>query len=515
MVMRLILAGVIAFGVLWPDAARTATLERLVMPGPVIEAHADVEDTCESCHASFDSSKQDALCLACHEPVADDLDRGTGYHGRAAAAVPCKRCHAEHLGRAADIVGLNEDLFDHSQTDFVLDGAHASVSCVGCHDPADVHRAAPGRCVECHGEDDPHRGSLGPDCAGCHDTAGWPVAAFDHSQTAFVLRGAHQEVTCAACHPDDRFSGAPSRCAACHGKDDVHQGRRGDDCGSCHAEDAWTGATFDHRASTGFALEGAHASLACASCHLADMEVPEPPTDCNGCHGANDPHQGRNGADCAACHDQSTWDSTRFDHGIETGFVLSGAHAGLACSGCHRGKLTDPVDTECRGCHADDDPHAGTYPACGGCHEPSGWWDVAFNHDFTTFPLVGRHKLVACEACHVDPTFRGAPEACIDCHRDADRHDGVFSPHCQRCHNPNGWVRWQFDHGQDTTFALDGRHADLECEACHRSNVWDAPTSTSCARCHVADDPHEGRFGSDCAECHTTVGFDDIRPFRR
>jgi hypothetical protein len=59
-------------------------------------------------------------------------------------------------------------------------------------------------------------------------------------------------------------------------------------------------AGFDHRRETGFALEGAHARLACAACHRRErrggrVELPfEPlPTTCEGCHG---PGVARSGA---------------------------------------------------------------------------------------------------------------------------------------------------------------------------------------------------------------------------
>ncbi len=512
--MPRVLAVLFATFALIPAGAWSANLQRLVMPGPVIEGHAELEDDCGNCHANFDASKQDALCVDCHEEVANDLVEQAGFHGRLEPLGTCKRCHTEHQGRTADIVGLNAELFDHAFTDFVLDGAHSSVACGGCHDEQQTHRSAPQECSACHADDEPHEGNLGEDCAGCHSTENWRIATFDHAATTFPLRGAHLDVECQGCHLEETFQ-SPKACASCHRKDDVHAGRRGDDCGDCHGESGWAGASFDHRVVTGYPLEGAHASLVCASCHLNDMEIPEPPTTCNECHSANDPHQGRNGADCSQCHDQQSWSDARFDHMAETGFELQGAHVALACEGCHRGRLTDPLDTGCMDCHSDDDPHAGVYPGCQGCHTPVAWWDVAFNHDFSEFPLIGWHKLVACESCHVDGSFQGTDQACFDCHEVSDHHDGAFSPHCQRCHNPNGWGRWQFDHDQDTVFPLDGRHTNLECDACHTSNVWETQSLASCASCHVAEDVHEGRFGDNCVDCHTTESFDDIRPFRR
>ena len=48
-------------------------IETLLMPGDVIEGHADVEAECSSCHKSFDKKAQRGLCMDCHEVVADDV----------------------------------------------------------------------------------------------------------------------------------------------------------------------------------------------------------------------------------------------------------------------------------------------------------------------------------------------------------------------------------------------------------------------------------------------------------
>ena len=58
--------------------------------------------------------------MDCHDVVADDVTGGAGFHGRHpdASTAQCKTCHSDHLGRDADVVGLNEDTFDHGMTDF-------------------------------------------------------------------------------------------------------------------------------------------------------------------------------------------------------------------------------------------------------------------------------------------------------------------------------------------------------------------------------------------------------------
>ena len=110
--------------VLLAAPAHSNPLEKLLMPGELSLAHSDVESDCGSCHDRSDKSRQRQLCLACHEEVAADVASKAGFHGRAAARAQCHACHAEHKGRAADIVGLSPEAFDHARTDFALAGAH-------------------------------------------------------------------------------------------------------------------------------------------------------------------------------------------------------------------------------------------------------------------------------------------------------------------------------------------------------------------------------------------------------
>jgi Zn finger protein HypA/HybF involved in hydrogenase expression len=52
-------------------------IETLLMPGKVIEGHAEVEAECSSCHKSFNKSAQRDLCMDCHEDVAGDVSDGS------------------------------------------------------------------------------------------------------------------------------------------------------------------------------------------------------------------------------------------------------------------------------------------------------------------------------------------------------------------------------------------------------------------------------------------------------
>ena len=54
---------------------------------------------------------------------------------------------------------------------------------------------------------------------------------------------------------------------------------------------------------------------------------------------------------------------------------------------------------------------------------------------------------------------------------------------------------------------LDGRHAPLACEKCHKTRSFLLARS-DCASCHA--DPHKGALGAQCAKCHaTSAAFKD------
>ncbi|MEQ8857456.1 MAG: hypothetical protein RIC56_02305 [Pseudomonadales bacterium] len=500
-----------------PLTASATSIESLVMPGPVIEGHADVEQECSSCHAPFSQATQRGLCLECHEDISADLAAKHGFHGTDGRLeeTACRDCHTEHEGRDADIVGLVPEAFDHTLTGFVLDGGHSTLSCADCHAADSPFRDAEPACRSCHEADDPHRGNLGDDCAACHAPSAWDDVGFDHTaETDFALLGGHDGLACEACHIGQVYEDTPAECANCHALDDVHHGERGSACGDCHSEERWQETQFDHAAETGFALHGSHADLTCAACHLDNMALAQPPQACAGCHSADDVHQGQRGDQCGDCHGERTWE-VEFDHLDRTGFALRGAHAALACNQCHLGSLSDELPTDCAQCHQADDPHAGDLTDCAACHGVSEWRSpIRFDHDFARFPLLGMHKLAVCEQCHFTLEFQAAPDACDDCHGDDDVHDGSLGPACDDCHVPSGWALWEFDHDNQTDFPLTGAHTDLVCAACHEPGDPDAlDVAQACASCHQTDDVHNGQFGSRCERCHNTDSFQDDAGF--
>ena len=71
----------------------------------------------------------------------------------------------------------------------------------------------------------------------------------------------------------------------------------------------------------------------------------------------------------------------------------------------------------------------------------------AFDHFSTGFELVGQHRDVACDACHVNGIFKGTPHDCASCHVPGARVGASAKPanhilsgnDCSQCHTPAAW----------------------------------------------------------------------------
>jgi hypothetical protein len=405
----------------------------------------------------------------------------------------CTACHST--------AGWKPVSFDHNRSSFKLVGAHIAVACSRCHvDLFFVGTAT--QCVACHQQDDPHAGRFGSECSDCHTPTDWKDWTFDHTLAAFQLTGKHTSVACEACHTSG-YQGTPMDCFSCHKPDDPHGGQLGTACESCHDTNGWQNVTFDH-SSTAFPLTGGHTSVACKACHT-DGVYRGTPKNCFACHASDDAHNGQFGNDCAACHVTSDWQNVNFDHNT-TGFPLTGQHKNTACTACHTNGQFKGTPTDCYACHASDDAHNGQFgSACDSCHVTSGWRNVNFDHSTTGFPLTGQHKNAACNSCHTDGQFNGTPTNCFACHAQDDAHSGQFGVDCGSCHSTKGWAGATFNHN-NTGFPLTGRHNSLACNSCHANGVFQG-TPTNCYACHAQDDAHGGRFGTDCAACHSTKGW--------
>jgi hypothetical protein len=514
MLLRALFVSTVVTILHWSGVASAIDLETVVMPGKVIEGHADIESDCSECHAAFSRDKQRILCMDCHEDVADDVDGGRGYHGRDEKALEqeCAACHTEHIGRDADVVNFDPQTFEHHLSDFLLETGHQEVACEDCHAIDVKYREAPSICFDCHAEDDEHKGGLGEECQTCHRATKWPETEYDHKkETGYALIGGHLEPECTGCHIDNSYKDTPTDCYACHKADDSHKGLNGTDCAHCHVVRDWKETAFDHAAETKFALLGEHGKLECADCHVENKFKVKLKSDCVACHRDDDEHKGLNGDDCGDCHSASSWKETLFRHEVKTEFPLLGAHADLGCADCHVQPVHEvKLKTDCYSCHQEDDAHKEQLGKnCEQCHNDVDWTEnVRFDHGLISFPLIGSHRDPSCEDCHETPRFKDAPEECIDCHRDEDVHKKKLGPDCVLCHIPTDWVFWNFDHNRQTDFVIDGAHVDVQCEACHaRPMKRGVETSQLCGSCHRRDDVHSGSFGSDCERCHTTVDF--------
>lgn len=56
-------------------------------------------------------------------------------------------------------------------------------------------------------------------------------------------------------------------------------------------------------------------------------------------------------------------------------------------------------------------------------------------------------------------------------------------------------------------FKLTGRHKTVECQACHKTNTFKG-TAQDCVSCHAEPKQHKGRYGTACANCHTTATWE-------
>lgn len=484
--------------------AWSSTLETALMPGNVIKGHAKYEEQCERCHEPFNKAAQTQLCQSCHKKVATDIKQKRGFHGRTRKLGECRACHTEHKGRTARIAKFDQHLFDHSRTDFALNGEHSKVKCANCHLPRVKYRHAPLACNACHKKDDKHRGTLGPNCANCHTEEKWKKIKFNHSKTRFPLIGKHQTVACDDCHKIQRFKGTPRDCYSCHKKDDYHNGVFGKKCKGCHTIDGWKVVTFNHNKHTKYPLRGRHATTKCESCHKRPVAKTKTPTTCYACHRGDDKHKGEFGKKCHTCHTAKNWKHQIFDHARHTKFPLRGKHRKANCKKCHTGHLyKQTLQSTCLACHKKDDKHKGRFgKKCQACHLEKSWKIILFKHDRDTkYPLLGKHRKVKCESCHKGNLYKTKLKStCYACHKKDDKHKGQEGRKCGKCHNERSWKKVMFDHGL-ARFPLLGKHRDVECKKCHKTQAFkDAPLE--CYACHKKDDVHKLNLSSNCHLCH-------------
>jgi len=497
--------------VLLPLGAPAQSLESIMAPGKLSQAHAKYEDDCKQCHVKLDRKAQDGLCMDCHKPIGADVRGKTGMHGHLDAPVVCKTCHTEHKGRALRSADFDTKKFDHSKTDYQLRGKHEKASCEKCHATGSKYRETASECNSCHKKDDKHKGALGPKCSECHTESDWKEAKFDHDSTRFALTGKHTDAKCVDCHKDNVYKDTPRNCYACHRKTDEqkgHKGLYGEKCETCHGTKAWKPSSFNHDSDTRYDLRGKHRNASCKQCHTGNLYKDKLSQECNSCHKKDDKHKESLGTNCAACHTEKNWkEVTKFDHD-KSRFPLVGKHAKVECKDCHKSAMYKEAPKECTGCHQKDDKHkASLGTQCADCHNTQDWKNTQglFRHERTQFPLHNAHAApsVKCSACHKDlASMRNTVRTCIGCHKKDDKHETQLGEACDSCHNDKAWKGTTFNHAK-ARFALTGLHLVAKCESCHLTLRYkDAPRD--CYGCHKKADKHKQVFGVKCESCHST-----------
>src|SRR5579871_833488 len=151
-----------------------------------------------------------------------------------------------------------------------------------------------------------------------------------------------------------------------------------------------------------------------------------------------------------------------------------------------------------------------------------------FDHLTTGFELLGQHRDLPCESCHVNAVFKGTPTNCEACHgigtvvrATAKGANHIQSTNrCEVCHTPNAWKpAVNFDHAQ-TMGSCSTCHNGVqapgkppghppttqECDVCHSTVGWGAATFShagitgGCATCH------NGKTATGLAANHIPIG---------
>ena len=373
-----------------------------------------------------------------------------------------------------------------------------------------------GACDRCHVDGDPKRGISADKCLSCHNLLAVRLKQSKGFHASPIVR----DKPCEICHAD-------------------HRGRSFDPMGWRSLEGGRDG--FDHD-NTGWRLDGAHRMAACRSCHtLMDTQGLETfigtSRQCGNCHARASPHnfEKRDLQACGRCHSLANWQplsESRFDHDDrkDARMPLLGVHENIPCRACHAGAVFNlgmPRPDRCESCHAS--PHGGHLFGrieCSWCHSPTfkSFAGTSFDHAEKTRFDLGGHKQLECSRCHTTSLgMAKPPSACESCHADRNPHGARFAQYgspaaCAKCHTTMfgamptpKWRLSGFDHGKNTKFPLNWKHAELACRACHRgvgpTDFEKLDASKGCMGCHAHADVHDKKFSNaQCIKCHVAPG---------
>ena len=214
------------------------------------------------------------------------------------------------------------------------------------------------------------------------------------------------------------------------------------------------------------------------------------------------------GGDCKACH-TAPWESVKMEDRCVD------CHGGIAVqmkdvATMHGSMLTDKPDLRCRFCHPEHRGADAKLTELG---------DMAFPHEVVGFSLKGHQfkftrQAFVCSDCHADDISKFDLQTCDTCHRQMDlgfmtAHTLSFGSTCLDCHDGVDSLVSNLDHNK-FSFEIVGKHDGLGCVKCHTNarglDDFQA-TLRDCQSCHRKDEPHEGRYGFGCADCHSENGW--------
>jgi len=214
------------------------------------------------------------------------------------------------------------------------------------------------------------------------------------------------------------------------------------------------------------------------------------------------------GGKCSACH-TAPWESARMeDRCVDCHGNIAVQMQDVATM--HGSMLTGQPDLRCRFCHPEHRGPDAKLTELG---------DRSFPHEVVGFSMNG-HQFKAsreafiCSDCHADDISSFDIQTCDTCHRQMDlslmtAHALSYGSACLDCHDGVDGLVSNLNHA-DFTFKLSGKHDGLDCAKCHTNvrKLGDFQTALQdCQACHRKDEPHQGRYGFDCATCHNENGW--------
>jgi predicted CXXCH cytochrome family protein len=349
-------------------------------------------------------------------------------------------------------------------------------------------------CSRCHS---PLQASQSELCVRCHTS----VATEISTQVGVHSQAANVEA-CATCHPD-------------------HKGREFDPIQPALARFDHTKTTFQ---TSWHQVNYDATPMDCSACHASSEKgFPFVKDSCVQCHSSHDAsfvarHVKDFGNNCLGCHDGADR-MKNFDH-ASVGFPIQGRHAQITCTACHAGDNLKDSPKDCSQCHAEPPAHRGVFQAaCADCHSATAWTPATldqkpFSHALQTAFTLANHghdysgQPLTCTSCHPADVEHFDAQTCVACHSQHDagfmnKHLQDYGPACIDCHDGVDRMK-TFVHA--AVFPLQGRHAQLSCEACHAQQRFKS-APTQCVQCHSDPAMHAGFLSNQCQYCHTATAW--------